>query len=372
MKVGVILDKIQDSNIFIVDVGWGQLRYFPSNKLFKKGNIILYNDWPFFDREEKDDDIYYETRESWLKDENSTKTSYDSNSIDAICRFEDCEYLGNLGFEYHKMGLSKYNIVITRKKFFVYWKAYSNYIRYVDAKDFDIASNSLLFSHYAEPKHPFPNEKEWLKVYAYAKKKVEELDIPQMIDELKVEYHKNCWTRRGSDNVLFSNYHFEYGYKYHYSYLHDYYLDTIFPEYYEPLYSSEDHDCTYIHPKYKKWEVIRTSEGYNEIIEETFNGLSIEDFCTQKTNELRQVALKNYESYNKDEHILYIASHHLGWNQIISENTTFKNMEGLFDIIWGFNHQELLEQITKDNYQELIKCNNSNHPVPQLPDKYKG
>ncbi len=47
-------------------------------------------------------------------------------------------------------------------------------------------------------------------------------------------------------------------------------------------------------------------------------------------------------------------------------------MEGLFDIIWGFNHQELLEQITKDNYQELIKCNNSNHPIPQLPDEYKG
>ena len=40
MKLGVILHKIQDTNIFIVDIGWGQLRYFSSNDNYKEKDIV--------------------------------------------------------------------------------------------------------------------------------------------------------------------------------------------------------------------------------------------------------------------------------------------------------------------------------------------
>ena len=104
------------------------------------------------------------------------------------------------------------------------------------------------------------------------------------------------------------------------------------------------------------------------IVDEKFDGLEIEDYCSQKTNELRQVAFKNYESYNKDEHITSIAYHHINWYSIREENELFQKMIGLAKIVWGYNHHKLLEQMTLDNYKEIIQRNNANHPVPQLPN----
>lgn len=368
MKLGIILYKIPNTNIFIVDIGWGQLRYFSSKDNYKEKDIILCDisalygfDWDA-----------YESAYGASDFSNTTYESYDDNNIEleVICRLDDCEFLGNVRYDFHPNTPTKSNIVIARKESFICWKVnnYEDYISYSSAQSFDLISNSLLFLTYAEPRYPYPDEKKWQEAYTYARKKVEELNIPNMIEEIKVEYHKNCWTRRGSDNVLISNYHFEYGYKFHYSYLNDYYLETIFPEYREPLYSAKDDDCTYIHPKYKEMEVIRTPEGYNEIIEETFDGLSIEDYCAKKTNEMRQIALKKYESYNKDEHIASIAYHHISWYNIREENELFQKMICLAKLVWSYNHQKLLEQITQNNYKELIQKNNRNHPIPQLPD----
>lgn len=369
MKLGIILHKVPSSNIFIVDVGWGQLRYFVSNRNYNEGNLILYEKESLID-EEKDDE-FYETREAWLKGKNSQKPfEFNKNKISDICRFDECEFLGNVRFDFHHPRFEKSNIVIARKDTFLYWEGYSTeeYISHGPAQCFDLVGNSLLFSSYAEPRYPFPDEKEWMKAYAYAKKKVEELDIPQMIDELKVEFHNHSWTRRGSDNVLCSHSEVLYCYEYHYSYLHDHYLDSIFPQYKESLYSSEDGECEYIHPLFKPLEIQRRADGSVEIKNPQFDGWDIEDYCVIKTKELRQQALKNYESYNKDEHINYLAYHHINWHNINEENKLFQKMNVLGEIIWGFNHHKLLEQITQDNYQELIQNNNSNHPIPQLPD----
>ena len=55
MKIGLILHKIQDSNIFIVDVGWGQLRYFCSNQPYDECCIILYKEKSYLDWQEIED-----------------------------------------------------------------------------------------------------------------------------------------------------------------------------------------------------------------------------------------------------------------------------------------------------------------------------
>ena len=188
-----------------------------------------------------------------------------------------------------------------------------------------------------------------------------------MIEEFKVECINYSWTRRGSDNVMFSNYYV----RSHYDldYLHDKYLDKVFPEYSEHLYSSKDGECVYIHPKFENSEIIRNHDGSVEITKEKYDGLDIEDYCAIKTKELQQIALKNYESYNKDEHVNYIAYHHINWHCINEENELFLKMKGLAEIIWGFNHHKLLDQITKENYKELIENNNNLYPIPSFPKK---
>lgn len=358
MKLGIVLNKIPKTNIFIVDVGWGQLRYFTSNNFYKEGDFVLYNEHFILDVEEED--ILYETRKSWLKEE-PTITNSNRDRITDICNFNSCEFLGNVRFDFHNPQFPKSKIVIARKDSFIYWEGYGA------ENHFELVSNTLLFKSYAEPRYPYPDEMEWLKAYSYARKKVDELDIPRMIDELKVEFQNHSWTRRGSDNVTFSNSRVRYCYEYHYSYLHDHYLDAFFPKYDESLYSSRDGECEYIHPKFEKMEIIRNPDGSIEIKEPKFDGMNIEDYCNKKTKELRQLALINYESYNRDEHINYIAYHHINWHCINEENELFQRMKVLAEIIWGFNHQKLLKQITRDNYKELIRCNNRNHPIPRLP-----
>ena len=372
MKIGLVLHKIQDSNIFIVDVGWGQLRYFFSNKHYEEGDIILYNEksrWEL--KEENEENKYYESRDAWLKDEANERLSFDSNEIEPVCSFDDCDFLGNVRFDFYPQEFTKSNIVIARTDKFVYWQGYrtDEYISHGPMQSFDVISNSLLFLTYAERRYPSPDEKEWLKAYTFARNKLEKLDVPKMIEELKVEFIKSSWTRRGSDNVMISYYYVCSNYDPHFGYIGDKYLEKVFPEYSEHLYSSKDGECEYIHPKFEPKEIIRNHDGSVEITKEKYDGLDIEDYCAIKTKELHQIALKNYESYNKDEHVNYIAYHHINWHLINVENELFLKMKCLAEIIWGFNHHKLLDQITKENYKELIENNNNLYPIPSFPKK---
>ena len=193
------LHKIKNSNIFIVEVGWGQLRHFISNKTYKEGDFILYKEKSLWDlEEENEDNKYYESRDAWLKDEPDEEPSFDSNEIEAICPFDDCEFLGNIRYDFHSPEFTKSNIVIARRDSFIYWEGYrtDEYISHGAMQSFDVISNSLLFLTYAERRYPSPDEKEWMKAYAYAKKKVEELDIPNLITDYNITclfFHRgNC------------------------------------------------------------------------------------------------------------------------------------------------------------------------------------
>ncbi len=368
MKVGIIIKKIFQSDIFIVDIGWGQLRYFSSKENYQEGEVILYKERSrHFSLDNYDEtDSFYATREDWLNNVNNKEP--DTNEIKVICTFGACNFLGNIRYDVHRPNFEKSNIAIGRKDTFVYWELFENETcSYCSSMNtFDSISNAILFSLYAERRFPYPNEKDWLNAYAYAKRKVAELDIPKMIEELKVEVHNNSWTRRGSDNVLFSHSCFVYTYEYNYSYLSDKYLDAIFPKYEESLYSSKDDEIEYINPKYEKWEVIRMPDGSNRIKEAKYDGLELDTFCAIKTKELRQIALKNYETYNIDEHINYIAYNHINWCCIHDEDKLFQKINGLADIAWGFKHNNLLNIMTMDNYRNLVKDNNDRHIIPNL------
>lgn len=386
MKAGKILMKIQMSDIFIVDIGWGNLRYFSSKENYHEGEVVLYKEQAYdisldddisldFDEDvfdmlfDDDANKFNATRKEWLNNIDGTDKEIDSNEIIVICRFDDCDYLGNIRYDTWPK-FEKSNIAMGRKDTFVYWKLFENGTNSYcgPMETFDSISNALLFSLYAERRFPYPNEKDWLNAYAYAKRKVTKLDILKMIEDLKVEVHNNSWTRRGSDNVLFSHSSFLYPYEYHYSYLSDKYLDAIFPKYEESLYSSKDDEIEYINPKYEKWEVIRMPDGTNKIKDAKYDGLELETFCAIKTKELQQIAYKNYETYNIDEHINYIAYNHINWYCIHDEDELFQKMKGIASVAWGFKHNNLTNIITKNNYKNLVENNNVRHIIPDLSD----
>ena len=81
MKVGIILHRFHDANCkpnintFIVDVGWGQVRYFVSKVQYNIGDYVLYN-------------------EIFQEDDSSKHIK-----IDVICSLNECENLGNIRFD---------------------------------------------------------------------------------------------------------------------------------------------------------------------------------------------------------------------------------------------------------------------------------
>lgn len=329
MKAGIILHKIQDSNIYIVDVGWGQLRHFSSNKNYKEESIVLYCDL------------------NKPKLECGKYISYDLNEIEFICLFDDCKYIGNVNDNcYHLYDDYDANIIIAAKSnTFICWE--DDYKQTGLCYHFDEISSSLLFLHYAERRYPF-NEKDLLEAYNNAKEKVDELNIPKMIGEYKVEIHHNSWMRRGSDIVTFGTGEIRDSLS---DRERDCYLDKIFPKYEKQLYKTIDGAYEYENPE--------------------FEGVDIDDFCANKTKELRLLAIKNYESYNKDEHILSLVYNHIYWSKIFDyENdyeTLFKII-GRAELIWGFKYDDLCKNVNKYNYLDLIESNNARHQIPQFND----
>lgn len=372
MELGIILHKLQGTNIFIVDVGWGQVRYFVSNEQYNIGDYVLYKD--IFFETDYDQDEFYLSREDWINSALSEDDNSKSNRINVICNLNECENLGNVRFDLFTLYSSRTNIVIARRDLFVYWEGYKDgeKIKYDGRKTFDEKSNALLFIKYAEPRYLLPDEKDFFKAYSDAREYVEKLDIPKMIEEIKVEFHTSCFTRRGSDNVLITRKKIECNMSEHYAFHHiDSYLDNFFPKYSEELYHSKDDDCDFIHPNFENSKVIKNIDGSVDYEKAKYEGLDIDDFCANKTNELRQVALKNFERYNKDEHINSIAYSHLYWSKIYNyneDNNFVMKMKGLAELIWGYRHEKLLEQLNIDNYRKLIKYNNSLHPIPPSPE----
>jgi len=369
MKVGKILKNIPMSNLYIVDIGWGQLRYFTSAKSYQDEEIILYKEQSHhFLFEDGQADKLYDISENRFRHIDSGDKEFDSNEIIVICSFDDCDFHGNIRYDVNRVKFENSNIVIARRDTFVYWEKQGMgvHAHCGQMQAFDNVSNALLFLKYAERRFPYPKEKDWLNAYTFAKKKVGELDIPKMIEKLKVEVHNTSWTRRGSGNVLFSHSSFLYPYEYNYSYLGDKYLDAIFPRYSEDLYSKKDDEYEYINPKYEKGEVIPMANGANQYKSAKYDGLELEEFCALKTKEMRQIALQNYKTYNIDEHINYIAYNHINWWNINEEEKLFQKIKGLANVVWGFSHQYFLEKITIDNYKDLIERNNAKYLIPEL------
>lgn len=373
MKAGIIKTKIPMSDIYIVGTGWGQLRYFSSTENYQEGEVILYKEKlrHHFSFDDDETGKVYATREDWLNNVDSRDKEIDFTEIIALCRFDDCDFRGNDEYNENQAKFEQSKIAIARKENFVYWELSRKGTRWYCSRmqTFDSVSNALIFSLYAERRYPYPKEKDWLNAYTYAKRKVAEFDIPKMIDELKVEVHNNSWTRRGSDNILFGHSSLVYPYEYHYGHLHDKFVDAIFPEYSESLYSSKDGEVEYINPRYEKMEVIHMP-GRNIIKEAKYDGQDLNTICDIKTKELRQIALKNYESYNIDEHVNYIAYMHFDWYCIHEEDKLWQKANGLAQIAWGFKQTDLLNRLTKDNYKDLVGRNNATRVVPILPENY--
>jgi hypothetical protein len=230
MKVGIILHRFQDTNTFIVDVGCGQVRYFVSKVQYNIGDYVLYNE--IFLEEESTQDEFNTTGEELHNSVEIKRANSKSNIIEEVCGFSECDYRGNIS-DFERQTFHETSIVIARRDLFVYWEVYEKEgeIYHSAMQTFDNVSNSLLFLTYAKQRYSLPNENDFLKAFTEAKKQVEEYNIPKMIEELKVEFHTSCFTRRGSDNVLITRKKIECNISEHYAFHIDSYLDNFLPKY---------------------------------------------------------------------------------------------------------------------------------------------
>lgn len=168
-----------------------------------------------------------------------------------------------------------------------------------------------------------------------AKEYVESMDIPSIIDSIKVEvlshsYSRDTYTASWSKFITFYDF-----------YTFDFYLEKLFPQKVEDeLYSSTDihyRDDLYINEKYpdkSKWKEV----------------------AAEKTIELKKQAKEAYENrYNKFEHICYIAKYYICRYSKIDTNVYVKEFMEKNCAIWG-----------KDNIEIFVKV------LEKAPDRFIG
>ena len=193
-SLGKIIYKLEQFNVYIVHIGLGILKFCNTDEPLEIGDVILYgcNYQEEYDTDYLDDKIIY---------------------IDNLANYK---YIGNLNFEDNHGSFATWKTypskVIVRKGDFLLWERVEYYSEidnttycHCENGELDKASNYLLFLLYAENRYIEPNECDFLKIYLEARKKVESYDLLKCINNLKVEIRNSSFTRRGSDNYMFSS-----------------------------------------------------------------------------------------------------------------------------------------------------------------------
>ena len=167
-----------------------------------------------------------------------------------------------------------------------------------------------------------------------AKEYVESMDIPSIIDSIKVEvlshsYSRDTYTASMSKFITFYDF-----------YSYDFYLEKLFPPKIEDeLYHSTDihyRDDFYINEKYpdrSKWKEI----------------------AAEKTIELKNQAKEAYENrYNKFEHICCIASYYICRYSKIDTKDYVKEFMERNSAIWGKENVDILVKVVEKEPDRFI------------------
>lgn len=353
IKLGVILDKIKNSNIFLIHVGWGQFKYFVSDenigsRFFKDRvdiqNVILYED-------NEDDDLRVSYVESITNFTNFGKI--DSYWKDVFYTYELLDlFKENYSVDFPRNSLVEESSIPS--KIVAYTDRYRLFEKdsFDDRKllsiDLDDASTMLLYLLYNANWVRYPSAEDLLNSYKKAERKVDRYDFSKILENVKVFVNRVSYTCRGSDNYMMAHHNLETDYGYE----NDAFLDELLPSISLSIYSYNE--------KYDSWEDKQKRLTYGEE----------ENLAKVKTNEIKEKARDILQTkYSRDAHICYLVFDEL-YGSSQSKGRTYIDMKckidekiGIGKAIWcqkDFENNFCFYKITSDNFIDKIRIHNKN------------
>lgn len=168
---------------------------------------------------------------------------------------------------------------------------------------------------------------QYIKIIEEEKEHILSLDIPHIIDSMEVRIYRTSWTKRGSDNYLYSHCTMSSQYVYM-----DSYLSSLFPQIEHTLFSwNEKDDIEYYsetYPDESKWDEI----------------------AKKIEIEFKQKATDAYKTrYNKIVHVIRNASMRISFCKLHANSAAeFEKLKNEAKTIWGKDTVNFLLQILNE------------------------
>lgn len=341
-KLGVLIHKIKNSNIYLLHVGWGKIKYFITDNNLGTHYYDKYN-------------VYSQAVVLYDDDEESDLSVV---NIEPIKNYENIGKLHSewessiYDYEFEKAIEGNPELAVIPSKFVAFTDKHRLFrqnlfdsTRY-SSIDIDDKSEALLYLLFGKNYQDSPSEIDFLNSYLKAKCKVENYDLETMVENVKVYVHRISHTRRGSDNYLVANHSL----KTDYGYEEDAFLDKFLPHESSSLLDYDEKDDYWIDQTRK------------------LSYLEEEELAKKRTFEIRAAAKNIVKSqYNRDEHISTLMFMEL-YGSIYSKGRKYLNCQkkldkinGIANAIWfpeNFEDNISFYKLTSENYIEWIKNHN--------------
>ena len=291
-QIGIVVQKILP-NIYVINIGFSRLRFFKSDEELEIDDLIIYDTELSYEKRFKIS-INPELSEIFKMEENEVRL------VDKLSSFQLIDdKTGSSTISSFSADDTMPDKMIFRHRRQIVYENQERYCSNIWIKDkkytlnleLNFASKYLLkrrcFNH-EQTVCKRPDKSDLIRIYFNIKKKIDELDIPKIINSMSVKVSNVCVTHRGSDNYLSESTYMRSDYLYM-----DEYLEKLFPAIDITLYHYDERTekkwfCDQ-YPDRTKWQEANKLE---------------EDF--------KQKSFSAYmKDYSKEDHILTLVFHEL-------------------------------------------------------------
>ena len=292
-QIGIVVQKILP-NIYVINIGFSRLRFFKSDEELEIGELIIY-----------DTELSYEMRfKISINPELSKFYKMEENEVRLVDKLSSFQLIDDkTGFSASSSFSADDTMpdkMILRLRRQIVNENQERYCSNIWIKDkkytlnlgLNFASKYLLkrrcFNH-EQMVCKRPDKSDLVRIYFNIKKKIDELDIPEIINSMSVKVSNVCFTHRGSDNYLSESTYMRSDYLYL-----DEYLEKLFPAINITLYHYDE----------------RTGEEW--VCEQYPDRAKWKEEANRLEEDFKQKSFSAYiKDYSKENHILTLVFHEL-------------------------------------------------------------
>lgn len=336
-QIGSVEYKVAQ-NVYIIHVGFSRLKYFKCEEKLEIHEKVVY-----------DTELDLSIAEMLDVLDNSSLYKLETNEVRFIEKLSNYKYVGfkprycTASFSDDKTKPDK--IIVKLESFYnkedkFYYNLWIRKNDYIFIPELNIASQLLLKKEFYTFEQAYPSKDNLFNAFEKAKRKIDSINLTELIDCLKVKIVRISYTQRGSDNYINDSAYIKSEYQYM-----DNYLENLFPTIDTKIYEySERTGDEYISDKYPdkdKWD----------------------EEASKLESEYKVLSYGALRNYDRERHILTLAFEELSCLSMKceEERQAYTRCCLKYNLCWNdTRYKPVLRKLylAPDNYQTIIQSHN--------------